>query len=467
MLFSQFANHLQKLEGTSSRITMTEHLAELYRELSADEIEVASYLLQGQLRPSYEGVEFQIAIKTVIKALARVGKQDTEPTSKQAENLALFEAEDFTAAEAAVTVEYKQTGDLGTVAEQSLRTGHSTAKKSLQSVYQELLQIAEEGGSGSQDRKLQALVTLLQSLDAVSAKFIIRIILGKLRLGFSTMTMIDAISWSGTGDKSHSSALELAFQKKADIGKLAATYLANPDQDTRLAALEAYTVEVGVPIVPALCQRLNSSQEIIDKMGEVIAEPKFDGLRVQIHIDKTQSPPLVRTFTRNLEETSLMFPELQTAFESLNCQSCILDAEGIGYDPQTGQLLPFQQTITRKRKHEVAATAKDIPVRFYVFDVLTIDGQSFLDKKLHERKDELSKLFTQNEVFYQTEYITTKDPEELRSFHESQLGDGLEGAVIKQLDSLYQSGRKGWNWVKIKEEEGTRGKLKDTLDCIV
>jgi DNA ligase-1 len=70
-------------------------------------------------------------------------------------------------------------------------------------------------------------------------------------------------------------------------------------------------------------------------------------------------------------------------------------------------------------------------------------------------------------VFFETPYIITNDPDELRTYHEHQLAEGLEGAVIKQLDSEYQSGRKGWNWVKIKEEEGTRGKLRDTLDCVV
>ncbi len=79
----------------------------------------------------------------------------------------------------------------------------------------------------------------------------------------------------------------------------------------------------------------------------------------------------------------------------------------------------------------------------------------------------MKKLFKQNEVLYQTPYIVTTDPEELRQFHANQLGKGLEGAVMKQLDSPYQPGRKGWSWVKIKEAEGSRGKLKDTLDCVV
>lgn len=204
----------------------------------------------------------------------------------------------------------------------------------------------------------------------------------------------------------------------------------------------------------------------------VIAEPKYDGLRAQIHIHKTKSISAaeevhVKTFTRNLEDNSAMFPELLTVLETLNCESCILDAEAIGYNPETGQLLPFQMTITRKRKHDIEQTATDVPLKFFVFDVLSLDGKSLIQEKLRSRKELLNNLFDDNEVFLKAPYIETSDPEELRAFHEAQLAEGLEGAVIKQVDSVYQSGRKGWSWVKIKEEEGTRGKLKDTLDCVV
>lgn len=447
MLFHTFAQQLAELEKVSSRLTMTEILAALYRELEDHERLVASYLLQGQLRPPYEALEFQVAVKTVIKALARIAGEQSE---------------------AEVTHLYKQLGDLGEVAEQVKAGSTNHAELSITAVYDALTVIAEEHGVGSQEKKLEGLTQLLRSVDGLSAKFITRIVLGRLRLGFSTMTMIDALSWAMTGAKAESKELELAYQKKADIAKLAQTYLKHTKPESRREALEKYTVEVGVPIVPALCQRLNTYAEIIAKMQTVIAEPKFDGLRVQIHVLRSaDGHTTVRTFTRNLEETSAMFPELQTVVDDLNCESCILDAEAIGYDPQTGDLLPFQETITRKRKHDVAETALSVPVRFYVFDVLAVDGQSFLDKKLRDRKDELKKLFKQNRVLYQTEYITTSNPDELRTFHETKLAEGLEGAVMKQVDSRYQPGRKGWSWVKIKEEEGAQGKLKDTLDCVV
>lgn len=459
MQFTTFADYLEKLEQTSSRLEMTYQLADLYKALETDEVLKASHLLQGQLVPAYEGVEFQLSVKMIIRALARI-KDGAVPTQEAT----LFNEPDFSQAETEVTQLYKQKGDAGLVAAEILAVKNTKSTLTLIAVYDALLLIAHDHGQGSQERKLVQLIELMEQLDPLGAKYVARIIVGRLRLGFSTMTMIDALSWAQAGDKSESKLLEDAYQKKADIGKLAQVYMNARNSDERAKALAAYTVEVGVPLVPALCQRLNSSAEIIEKMTEVIAEPKFDGLRVQIHVVKGE---LVRTFTRNLEESSEMFPELIKAVEILNCRSCILDAEAIGYDRETGELKPFQETITRKRKHGISETAEQIPIRCYVFDVLAIDGKSLLSETLQTRKALLKKLFSENDVLKQTPYIVTADATELRNFHEAQLEQGLEGAVIKQIDSIYQSGRKGWSWVKIKEEEGSRGKLNDTLDCIV
>lgn len=466
MQFTAFANSLQALEGTTSRLSMTSLLAELFRQLTPTEVEKASYLLQGQLVPAYEGGEFQLSVKMVIRALARLHSTGGDITAVEPTNL--FGEKDQSHAETEITRRYKQMGDLGTVAAEVIATlprSSITQPLTILNVYEQLLQISQTNGEGSQEKKLELLLTLLTQADPQSAKFIVRIILGRLRLGFSTMTLIDALSWTTNESKQDRILLEEAYQKKADIGKLARSYLSGKTEADRHQHLRDYTVEVGVPVVPALCQRLNSAQEIIDKMGEVYAEPKYDGLRVQIHVDKKLH--LLRTFTRNLEETSHMFPELQAAIHDLDCTSCILDGEAIGFDKKTGQLLPFQETITRKRKHDIESTAQSVPVRFYIFDVLAIDGVSLIDKPLSERKDRLKKLFKPTDVLYQAPYIQTQDAGELHQFHNQALQDKLEGAVIKQVHSAYQSGRKGWSWVKIKEEEGTRGKLSDTLDCVV
>lgn len=485
MTFRQLAIHLQALEQTRARLAITAQLAELLKELDpGSEVTLTCYLLQGGLLPPYQSLEFQLSTKLVLRVLARLaeakGWSATEPATRPATaptvaTVGLFEAEP-TVTETEVMLpmvarRYRQLGDLGQLTveilggEEAAATETGNAKSLLiTTVYDQLVTIARSGGEGSQEQKQQLLFDLLNQLDPVAAKFVIRIILGKLRLGFSTLTLMDALSWAQHGDKRDREALELAYQKKADIGKLAAAYLAVPAAEA-LTALEEYQVEVGVPVTPALCQRLNTAAEIIEKMSLVYAEPKYDGLRIQIHVDIQTG--LVKAFTRNLEEVTAMFPELQQVAGQLHCKSCILDSEAVGYDPATNKILSFQDTITRKRKYEVASRAETMPIRCFVFDVMAIDGESLVDTPLSERKARLAELLTDSATLVKTHYLETTDPEELRKFHEAQLGQGLEGVVAKQADSIYRSGRKGWRWVKIKEREGTSGKLSDTVDCII
>lgn len=466
MHWHDFTTYLGKLEGVSSRLTITAQLAELYQAATAAEAQQISYLLEGRLVPAYQGIEFQLSEKMVVRALARlqVGAggglfADAEP-----------DPDALATAVKHLTAEYRRLGDLGLVTEMVTKTHRPPSHPTVNQVYDELLAIAQIQGTGSQEQKLQQLVELYRQLDAQGAKVVTRVVMGTLRLGFSTMTILDALSWAMTGGKADRAILETAYQKKADIGLLAATYLAGKTETARHQALEKYNVAVGVPVFPALCQRLNSAQEIIDKMGTVIAEPKYDGLRVQIHFRRQpgqQATTWFKTYTRSLEENTPMFPELNHLGEWLDCDECILDSEAVGVYPETGALRPFQETITRKRKHGVEQRAEDIPLRFFVFDVLSINGQSQLNEKLQTRKDRLKKLFKDNEVLTHAPYITTDDPKVLHAFHTEVLDEGLEGAVIKQQESIYQTGRKGWSWVKIKEAEGQRGKLNDTIDVVV
>jgi len=461
MLFSHFSQTLEKLEKTPSRLEMMYQLADLFKKLDQQEIKLAIYLMRGSLVPEYESLEFHLSTQMVMRALARLGTDLAE-----------------------IKKIYKDKGDLGLVVQNLTHPGvhrgppspvgpayagqERANKLTISDIHQRLKLIAEDSGEGSQERKVVALADLLQAVDALSAKFIVRIIIGKLRLGFATMTMIDALSWAMTGSKEENKILEEAWQKKADLGELAQNYLPFQNKAERLKMLEQMQVQVGIPVMPALCQRLNSAQEIIDKLGEVYAEPKYDGLRVQIHFWRTKHGELkIKAFTRNLEDVSHMFPELQQLPEILQCQSCVLDSEAIGFDPQTGHLVEFQKTITRRRKHNVGNAAAQVPIRFYVFDVLELDGRSLIDETLRDRKELLANLFIKNRVLFITKFLCTTNIKELHKFHEDQLKQGLEGAVIKKIDAPYRSGRKGWAWVKIKEEEGTSGKLSDTLDCVV
>jgi DNA ligase 1 len=471
MKFLKFAQFLNQLEKTSSRLNMTRQLAELFQELSQEEISPASYLMQGELVPKFKSLEFNLSTKLTIEALAVLMTELEGTSADQLPKANLFNEKDLSLLKNQVEKKYKKSGDLGLVAEAILDAAtYEPSKLAINQVYERLVEIAQEGGEGSQQRKIDQTVQLLTKLTPNSARYVARIIIGKLRLGFSTMTMIDALSWARHQDKSDRKKLEQAYNKKADFGQLAQGYLAADSLEKAEQFLDNYEVEAGVPVMPALCQRLNTAQEIVDKMGQVIAEPKYDGLRAQIHFDLNNKQEQYQVFTRNLDNVSHMFPELKQAAENLSCQSCILDSEAIAYDEKTNELLSFQQTITRRRKHGIKNQAAEIPIKFYVFDVLSLDGESLVDLPLTKRKQKLKNLLRKEsewQVLEATDYIVTKDPLELRQYHQDQLTQGLEGAVIKQTEAPYRGGRKGWRWVKIKETEGQTGKLNDTLDLVV
>lgn len=463
MLFSKFSQHLLEIEKTSSRLEMTSQLASLFSELENEEIPMAVYLSLGKLVPAYQTLEFQLSAKMVLRVLSQQMAQNPQIYGEGTPAANLFDEADSSFYEKKANDLYKKIGDIGQTSQEIFeKTNQVEQTKEIADVHQELKQIAKESGSGSQERKTSLLLKLFQSLDPVSARFVSRIVVGKLRLGFSTMTILDALSWVKTNSKEEAKFLEELFQRKADLGLLAQLYLGEPSKEE---LSESYQATFGIPIVPALCQRLNTAQEIIDKQRKVIVEPKYDGLRVQIHIDKNKKE--VRSFTRNLEETSHMFPELENAFNEIDCDSCILDGEVVGVNKETGAILSFQETSKRRRKHGVSEKAAEIPVVFYVFDILQKNDESLLDISLTERKALLAKITKGASTFINTPYIVTTDAEELKNFHEEQLALGLEGAVMKKHDSPYKSGRKGWRWVKIKESEGSKGKLNDTLDCVV
>lgn len=469
MKFSKFASYLQKLELTSSRNKIIEIIAGLFKQVSSPEIDKVCYLSLGRLAPKFAGIEFNLAEKTMIKVITLA-----------------YELEDKMVRE-----EYKKAGDLGDVVfklkvqEAKRKATAKSLKPSIVQVYNQLLEIAQESGEGSVERKISKTAELLRDLDPLSAKYVSRIPLGKLRLGFSDMTILDSLSWMIAGDKSKRKEIEDAYNIRADVGQIAKKLKTQNLKPKKLKEfLGRIKPQVGTPIVPALCQRLPTAEEMIEKMGEVAVEPKYDGTRLQVHFSKKQRwehsegqldfdfrpKGFVRTFTRNLENTTHMFPDLvERVFEEVKAKEAILDCEAIGYNPKTGKFLPFQETIKRKRKHGVTKKAKEIPLKFFCFDILYKDGQDLLKTPLSQRRKILEKiLYSNNKVMILSPQIVTDDPKRLRKYHDEQIKNGLEGVVVKKWQAFYEPGRRGFTWVKFKQEKGKKGGgLVDTLDCLV
>lgn len=445
MKFSELALYMKSIEETASRTDMTVILAQVFSQADAEEIGNLCYLLQGRVAPQYESIEFGIADKLLIRAIAQAYEIDVDE----------------------VTRAFKQAGDLGIAAEQlaNLESRIKNHEKTVSDVFTALHAVASLGGSGSQDGKIDMLTDLFKQLDPLSVRYVVRIPLDKLRLGFSDMTILDAFSWMLSADKSHRSELERAFNVRPDIG-----YIGAAIKQHGIAGISRVHAKVGAPILAALCQRIPTADEMIEKMGEVAVEPKYDGVRVQIHYkkskDKSQKSK-VSAYSRNLENTTAMYPELSDIGEELNASEVILDCEAVGFDRESGQLATFQETMTRKRKHDIEEISKRMPLKFFVFDILYKDGEDLLSTPLRERKAMLQKTLAPKILIAQSPYILTKDAQELREYHDAQLKKGLEGVVIKKWDSGYEPGRKNYSWVKFKEEEGKAGKLTDTIDAVI
>lgn len=460
MKFAEFSRYLQKIEKTTLRNEMMEILAELFSKADDGEIAQMIYLSLGRLRPKFDRMEFNLAEKMMVRAVARMAEM------KNAE----------------VTALYKEAGDMGKVVK-NLRQSDSIDQRhnlSVMEVYERLEEVAKEGGQGSQERKVASLSNLLSSLNGISAKYVTRVVVGKLRLGFSDKTVLDALSFMEHGDKSGRNKLDWAYQVSPDVGNIAKLV----KQVGISKVVDKVKVSYGTPLIPALAQRLKTSDEMIEKMGEVMMEAKFDGTRVQIHFSrkvkskddglktdglfkKEKNSFEVRTFTRNLDENSHMFPELQHIDDQIKADEVILDTEAIGYDPKTGELLPFQMTITRKRKHGIAEAQKSVPLKFFVFDIMYKNGKSLINIPLRKRREILEETISSGDVLVVDEFQTTKEPKVIRDYHQKQLDRGYEGAMVKKIDGEYSPGRTGFNWVKFKEVEDSNGKLSDTIDVVV
>ena len=458
MKFKRLTLFLQKLEATPSRIEITKILSLLFRESGGSEIDKIVNLILGQLAPSYKGIVFNIAERMMLKVLASAYKVEL----------------------GRVREVYKREGDLGNVAEklakpkrlkkpvkssQSLDNGASgkTKKLDVNDVYERLVSIAEDEGEKSQERKIQNFAGLLSGLDPLSARYVARIPVGRLRLGFSDKTILDALSWMETGDKSKKEKLERAYQVVPDVGILAKK-VKEVGADRAVAGVKPI---VGVPVLPMLAQRLKKPTEMIEKMGKVFVEPKFDGLRVLIHFKRLRGEDFVKAFTRNLNGVADMFPELVEIGKYVNARDLILDTEAVGMDPQMLRLADFQTTMRRRRKYDIETKAKSIPLRFQVFDIILKDSKSLMDIPYYLRRKILEKTIKKGSLLVLDEAILTDEAGVIIKEHKKKIKEGLEGVIIKRWDTPYIPGRTGWRWVKMKEEEAAVGKLADTVDCIV
>lgn len=434
MQFRKLIDYFEKLEQTSSRLSLIEILASLFAETKTEEIERIVYLIQGRLAPFFVPLEIGMAEKNVAKAVATA----------------------FSVSADDVTKEFNQLGDMGLATEHFV-TNTKASNISVDEVFKVLTEIANTKGEGTVEKRQTLLADVLKQVDAKSAKHLVRIPLGNVRLGIGDPTVLDALATAKLGDKSQRKVLEGAYNKTSDLGLIAKTLW-----EKGLSGVEKLEVRVGSPIRSELCERLPSPAKVIEKMGEVDAQYKYDGFRVQIHKDDKS----VRIFSRNLEEMTHMFPELlQAAIEEIDAKTVILDGEALAYNPESEEFLPFQETTKRRRKHGIEEMAVKLPLKAFIFDILFKNNESLLDKPLSERMDILGKTIKSDGVLIKSKNQVISEAKPLSVMLEDAISKGLEGVVIKKLESPYEAGARNFNWVKLKRHSS--GELNDTIDCVI
>jgi DNA ligase-1 len=441
MNFIELANYFAKIEKTSSRLEMIDQLSTIFKIANYQEVQIIAYLCEGTLRPAYTGTQFNMATKNLLQAAADVLNLDLLTVTKMVKNYS----------------------DVADMLYQNF-INHSPSTYSVADIYHKLINLEEIVGTGSVEIRLRHLVDLLKNVSPVEAKYIVRIISKTLRLGFSTMTILDALSQMVAGNKSLRNKFENSYNMCADIGLIAYN-----SKKYGQNAPDHVSIKVGIPIAPAAAERLESAKAIIEKIGPSVAQLKLDGFRLQVHLQKNDNGSndcQVNFFSRNLIDMSQMFPDLVKVIKELDVNSLICEGEAIVYDEQREAFLPFQQTVKRKRKHGVAQAAEDLPLRLYLFDVLYINGESLMNNSHKERRKILLSLIPKNQnTIFAIEERPVANSLELYNFFQEVLAQNLEGLVVKKSLGHYIPGKRNFNWIKLKKH--SQDSVDDTLDVVI
>ena len=441
MKYAIIADSYEKIEATTKRLEMTDHLVGLLKSTPKELIDKVVYLTQGKIYPDFEGIEIGIAEKLAIKALRRASGIDEEK----------------------IEDDLKHSGDLGETSqkflEKRIQATFFQQPLTVSKVYENLERMAKTVGAGSVDMKMSLLAGLLTDATPKEAKYVIRTVTGNLRLGIADMTVLDALAIAYGGGKEAREQLERAYNICSDLGRVAKTIA-----EKGLEAIKTFEVSIGEPIRPMLAERLASPHEILEKLGgKCIAEFKYDGERIQAHKNEDK----ITLFSRRVENITDQYPDVVDLFRKyVRAKTAILEAECVAVDPDTGEMRPFQELMHRRRKYGVKEAIEEYPITLFMFEILYSNGRDFTLKPYPLRRRELEKTIIKSDHTTVAEYVTTNDAEKLEKFFEKAIENGCEGLVCKSItsDSVYQAGARGWLWIKYKRDY--KSEMTDTADLV-
>jgi DNA ligase 1 len=442
--FTELAAAYVRIEATSKRLEMRTLLADLFRATGPEELGPLLYLSQGLLAPEYEGVELGMADSLARRSVATVTGATDESIGRS----------------------LRTSGDLGTTAEELLVANPRppTAKPlEIREVYDGLLQIARAAGEGSQESKIALLVGLLERCSPLEARYLVRFVLGRLRLGVREMTLLDALAERfADGTKEGRQRIEAAFNVCSDLA-----LVANALAENGLEGLSSIHLTVGRPVRAMLGERSPDLADVLKRMeGRAALEYKYDGLRIQAHVP-LHGP--ARLFSRRLEDISTQFPELVAALpKALHQLPAIVEGECVPIDANTDEIRPFQEVSRRRgRKYDLERMQEEVPVVLFLFDVLLSADGPELDRPLPQRRAKLEQLVRPDQRVRLATQRIVDSVEAAQEFFDESIAAGCEGVMAKSLsaESTYRAGARGFWWIKYKREY-TQG-LADSIDGVV
>jgi DNA ligase-1 len=452
--FLNFASLCEALAATTKKLEKRALIANAMRSLNLRDASLTALYLTGNPFAETDPCTLNVGGSLLSKAVTEISH----------------------ASPAAMHAAYRRHGDLGAAA-YDLLANHNTSGEplSLEAAEQTFTAIAAARGPAA---KLPLLLDLLSRAQPIETKYLIKLITGDMRIGVKQSLVEEAIA---DAYGSEVSAVRRAVMLQGDIttaitlaasGKLADAImklfhplgfmLASPVERAE-KAIERFREETGAAVSP---------------LRHILVEDKYDGIRAQLHCGDRSQPDRVELFSRNREDIGTSFPELLEAFSKLN-EPMILDGEILAWNSRENRALPFtslQQRLGRKRvSPEMLAQT---PVIFMAFDILFRGNELLLDHPLSERRAQLQDLVARNAatttainhgqaLLFNDDVTPTfprlmlspaihlEDAAQLdRAYDEARLR-GNEGVMLKTLASIYQPGRRGLAWLKLKRELAT------------
>jgi DNA ligase-1 len=482
-----------KASGSGSRKKTIVVLANLFRLIISKygtvELIQAVYCIINKVGPDYEGLELGVGDQIVMRAMAEAYGR------KESDLKAMIDRGDV--------------ADLGEAALES-RVKQSMlmqpAPLTVAKVFKDLRGMAESSGKNSQQTRRDVIKKLLVSGKEKEAKFIVRTLQGKLRVGIQNASVLQSLAnavcltfGSTVSDvrkiekperpenlRSNQQiehvmiymeeAVRQAFCEMPNYEMLIKALMKDPIPQPSNLAGKCHVTPL-IPVKPMLAKPTRSVGEVLGRFTGIqfTAEYKYDGERAQIHIEKAGK--VIDIFSRNSEHMTEKYPDVVETLEEMlalvnkegeapKLTSAIIDAEVVAFSNEEHKILPFQTLSTRARKNVKTEDIK-VAVCLFPFDLIYLNGESLVKAPLRTRRDKLRAVIP--EMDEKLQFAVGKDlstAEEVEAFLGEAVDHQCEGLMIKTLDenASYEPSKRSLNWLKLKKDyvEG----IGDSVDLV-